>query len=131
VQGSYVITPETLAIIQGAMTQVVRNPRGTAYRVLGAFSIDIAGKTSTAETGVFEPDAWFVVFSDEGREDKPDIAVVVMVEKVGEGADYAAPIARRVLEIYFFDRIRSIFPWEVRIGVPEFLIPPEPEDDGG
>ena len=126
--GTLPITDDTLNIIQGAMTEVIRNRRGTASDTFSQFPVALAGKTSTSETGVFDPDAWFVVYTMENREDKPDIAVVVMVEKVGEGADFAAPIARRVLEVYYFGSPRTIFSWEARIGVPEDLIPEEVEE---
>ena len=127
INGTLPISPTTLAVIQSAMTDVVRNPRGTAYRTLGAFEYAVAGKTSTSETGVFDPDAWFVAYTFQDLDGKPDISVVALVERAGEGSDYAAPVVRRVLEIYYFNAIRSRYSWEARIGVPEFLIP-EPEE---
>ncbi len=128
--GTLPVSPETLQTLQEAMRSVVNDRRGTAYRILGAFGYNLAGKTSTSETGVFDPDAWFVAYSDANLPDKPDIAIVAMVEKVGEGSDYAAPIVRRVLEVYFYGNIRTRYPWEVRVGVPEFIVPtptPTPE----
>jgi len=69
------------------MVSVIKNPRGTAYYVLNPFSnsykIPIAGKTGTAESGSGEPHAWFAGYTYAEKEDKPDIAVVVLVENGG------------------------------------------------
>jgi penicillin-binding protein 2 len=117
-----------LTVVQDAMVNVVSNPRGTAYYVLNPFissyNIPIAGKTGTAESGVSEPHAWFAGYTFAEREGKPDIAVVVLVETIGEGSEYAAPIFRRVMELYFLGNPQVKYPWEARIGV---VASPTPE----
>ena len=57
----------------------------------------MAGKTGTAESPPGEPHAWFAAYAPA---DSPRIAVVVMVEHVGEGSTFAAPIARRIFDKY-------------------------------
>ncbi len=125
--GSLTLKPETLAAIQQGMTQVIRADRGTARRAFLGLNLNIAGKTGTAESGIEDPHAWFAGYTDEGREDKPDIAVAVLVENQGEGSEWAAPIFRRVVESYFFGAPRSLYRWEEQIGVPRVETPtPEP-----
>lgn len=121
--GELPLEPENLQAIQAAMRSVVENPRGTAYARLGTYSIPTAGKTGTAEVGGGNrPHAWYAGYSLANRPDKPDIAVVVLVERIGEGSVYAAPIFRRVMEIYFTGQPGAIYPWESSYGVinPEF-----------
>ena len=56
--------------------------------------MDMYAKSGTAEVGSWNPDAWFVGFTDD--EDAP-YAFVVWVKDGGFGAEAAAPIAARVI----------------------------------
>ncbi|MGH2620479.1 MAG: penicillin-binding transpeptidase domain-containing protein, partial [Anaerolineales bacterium] len=131
VQGTLPISVENLAAIQQAMVGVIRDPRATAYRpFLGIPDINIAGKTGTAETGEFsDTHAWFAGYTFEERSDRPDIAVVVVLEYQGQGSEWAAPVFKRVVEAYFKGGPISRYPWEARIRVPA-TPEPEPEDQG-
>jgi hypothetical protein len=42
----------------------------------------------------------------------------VIVEHIGEGSDYAAPIFRRLVEIYFLGQSGKQLPWE-KTGGPQ------------
>ncbi len=117
VRGKLPVSPENLAIIRKGMGLVVSSPRGTAYWRFINFGIPIYGKTGTASTAAGKPHAWFAAFTDAQKEDKPDIAVAVVVEYGGEGADVAAPIVRRVIEDYFYGRPLALYPWEAQIGI--------------
>jgi penicillin-binding protein 2 len=143
IRGTLPISPTNLSIVQDAMVSVVMNPRGTAYRTnsygLNSFvnstGIPVAAKTGTAETGYPDPHAWFAGYTFAGRENRPDIAVAVLVENGGEGSVVAAPIFRRVLEIYFLGSPQMRYPWESQIGLvatptPEVTETPTPEPTG-
>ena len=101
-------SPSTWEIITEGMYNTVNGPGGTAARSQ-LVGIDFAGKTGTAEvvnhsagvkslgTGNERANAWFVGLAPRRN---PDIAVVVLREHGGWGADAAAPIAARVIEAY-------------------------------
>jgi cell division protein FtsI/penicillin-binding protein 2 len=115
--GKLPVTPENLKLIQDAMRQVAVNKLGTAYYTLGNFGIPTAAKTGTAETGETNPNAWFAGYSLADKPDKPDIAVAVIVAHCGEGAIYAAPIFRRIMEIYFYGHPQTVYRWESSLGI--------------
>jgi cell division protein FtsI/penicillin-binding protein 2 len=118
-RGQLPVSAQTLQAVQEAMRQVVVGPFGTARSaMLGMLdSVKIAGKTGTATTESV-PDAWFVAYTFSGSfREKPDIAVAVLVEHVGEGAQFAAPMARRILEMYYFGRILNKYSWEATYGI--------------
>jgi len=102
------VSETTLRIVREALKQAVDEGTGREA-ALAAFSV--AGKTGTAQltaesAGVDSEDlakairdhAWFVGYAPA---ENPTIAFAIIVENGGHGGAVAAPIARKVLEIYF------------------------------
>lgn len=71
-------------------------PGGTAGRT-GIPGIEICGKTGTAQNPHGKDHSIFIAFAPRVN---PRIAVCVIVENGGFGADYAAPIANLIIERY-------------------------------
>lgn len=124
VQGELPVSAQNLQTIHEAMVDVVAHRRGTAYREFINFRIPLAGKTGTAQDTPRDPHAWFAGYTFAENPDRPDIAAAVVVENTGDGSEFAAPIFRRVMEVYFFGRPLTPYPWEQSIGVPR----PEPTE---
>jgi penicillin-binding protein 2 len=119
VNGVLPVSADQLAAIREGLHAVTSEPGGTArHRFLG-LPIPVAGKTGTAQDPLGAlSHAWFAGYTEANEPDKPDIAAVVMIENVGEGSEYAAPIFRRLVEVYFLGQPSSyLFPWESAPGV--------------
>ena len=111
------VSNNTLNAVRQGLWEVVNDPSGTANYRFRSMDIPIYGKTGTAEDRPRNPHAWFAGFTDAGRPDLPDFAAVIILENKGEGSEWAAPIFRRLVEVYFHDEIRELYPWEVEIGL--------------
>lgn len=89
------LTPETLAEIRQGLKRVVCDPRGTAYGSVWLDSIDVSGKTGTAETAVEGADhAWFAGYAPS---EAPKLALVVALEHGGNADEAAGPVAKRLV----------------------------------
>jgi len=119
------VSPATLEAIQRGMIGVTRDARlgTTTYRFAGfdycfgpdgrvvlcsripararasARRLIVAGKSGTAQAGGdARPFAWFTAYAPA---DAPEIVVTVLLENVGEGSSYAAPLVRQIIEAYY------------------------------
>ncbi|HLA07200.1 MAG TPA: penicillin-binding transpeptidase domain-containing protein [Anaerolineales bacterium] len=125
------VTPERLQVLREAMIMVVNDPRGTANFRLRGIQVPVAGKTGTAESGSGDPHAWFAGYTlcaDEVAnypvcENKPDIAIAVVLENQGEGSDWAAPVFKRIIETYYFGTPQTIYWFESNFGITETPTP--------
>ncbi len=98
------IKPEVLDVVRQGLCDVTSTQAGTAeyqFRLSPLQNIGICGKTGTAQAAgaLSQSHAWFAAY---GPREDPEVAVVVMVENSGEGSGVAAPLARDILEYYFF-----------------------------
>jgi peptidoglycan glycosyltransferase len=94
---SVVMKRSTAAAVTGMMEAVVYSPgaTGAAAQIPG---VRVAGKTGTAETqiGTAINNVWFIAFAPAQN---PTVAVAVTLKGVpGQGATFAAPVARQVME---------------------------------
>jgi peptidoglycan glycosyltransferase len=92
---SRVMRPSTAQAVNQMMQAVVTSGTGTPAQIPG---MKVAGKTGTAETqvGAKINNVWFIAFAPA---DKPRVAVAVTVANApGFGAEFAAPIAKTVMQ---------------------------------
>jgi peptidoglycan glycosyltransferase len=74
------------------MIAVMQRGTGAPVQLPGVL---VAGKTGTATNPLGASHSWFIAFAPA---DKPRVAVAVVVENGGYGADAAGPIVRDVLK---------------------------------
>ena len=110
------LKPENIDAIKKAMIGV--NVEGTGARAFAKAEYVAAGKTGTAQAfslrgaqykahalkEELRDHALFIVFAPA---DQPRIALAVLVENGGFGAQAAAPIARQVLDYYLLGKVPS------------------------
>jgi penicillin-binding protein 2 len=123
--------PEYWEFVRNAMVGV--NKEGTSARAFVGAAYTSAGKTGTAQVyslrgdkydakrvgDRFKDHAWFIAYAPA---DKPKIALAVLVENGGFGAQAAAPIARQVFDYVLTGKA----PKEAATGLPNV---PHDDDD--
>lgn len=87
----------TIEALQKGM-RMVAQPGGTASSVFGNYPVAVAAKTGSVQTSGTTPNNG--VFVAYAPYDKPEIAVVVVIEKGGAGS-LVAPVAKDVFDAYF------------------------------
>lgn len=94
------ISPQHIQTVRQAMRQTVVS--GTACCFMEReVPVQVAGKTGSAETDPNNkvlPHSWFTAFAPYND---PEIVTVVLLEKAGEGSQFAAPATRETLRWYF------------------------------
>ena len=97
-----ILDPDLAAFLAGAMRGVVT--RGTGRRAMAGLDVSVAGKTGTAQVGEGAPHSWFAGFAPAPDSAPADgnptrqIAFAVVVEHGGYGAQFAAPMAREIVD---------------------------------
>jgi penicillin-binding protein 2 len=123
------VKPEYLALIKSALVGVARE--GTSARAFVGAQYVSAGKTGTAQLFSIKQGekysagkvderlrdhAWYIAYAPA---DHPRIALAVLVENGGFGAQAAAPIARAVFDYYLLGRTPGAAPDSPRSGDDE------------
>lgn len=117
--GQIPMTADQLAVIKDSLWNVANGPWGTATDRFVGLPVKVAGKTGTAEAPPNDSHAWFAGYApaapytkaDGTVIEEPEIAIAVIMENAGEGSAVAAPIFRRVVELYYGIEPLTPFPW--------------------
>ncbi len=89
------VKPSTLKAIQEGMRLSVTSDHGTGRLAMRGLPVNVASKTGSAETDAqHAPHAWFCCYAPY---EHPQIAIVVLVENGGHGAEVSGSIARQIL----------------------------------
>jgi penicillin-binding protein 2 len=109
VVGHVELSPMVWAFLRQSLWSAVNEGgTGAAARIPG---LDVAGKTGTAQmiansrSDRGQDHAWFASFAPARA---PEAVVVVLVERGGKGGQVAAPIARKILNAIFLEKVASV-----------------------
>ena len=108
------ISEETYNTYKNGMYLVTSTYAGTAGTTFMNYPIKVAGKTGTAETGIYgtSDNGAFVCYAPL---DDPQIAIAVYVEKGGHGSSLAT-VAKSILDVYFdVDEIGDVNSFENQV----------------
>lgn len=126
---------EVFETMRNFAINVVNDPRGTGKRA-ALPGITVAGKTGTAQMGAlgkenlgerFKDHAWFISYAPA---ENPQIAMAVIVENSGHGGEFAAPVTRQVMEVFF--KKKGMLPSDAAVDatkIDQEPLEPEEEED--
>ena len=87
------MTPEQAMLLKNYMVEASKDK----MQEFASRGITVAGKTGSAESSE-GTHSWYLCFAPA---DKPQIAIVVLIEGAGSGSRYAVPAAKQILNAYF------------------------------
>ncbi len=95
------------------MKAVISGAKGTAAKSMAGLSVEVCGKTGTAQTGrLGSDDGYFICFAPAND---PQIAIAVHGEKAAHGSTLGL-VARAILEYYFdTDTVSDIVTYENKV----------------
>jgi len=90
-------------IVESGLKECIETGTGQASKLVG---VRLAGKTGSAEVKGYAhtTHGWFAAY---GPVENPEIVVVVFMEGAGHGGTVAAPVAKKVFDEYFKDKIKK------------------------
>ncbi|HEX7319599.1 MAG TPA: penicillin-binding protein 2 [bacterium] len=92
------LSREAIEVVKKGLFGVVAAGTGVLARVE---NIEVGGKTGTAENPHGDDHSLFVGYAPV---EHPDILVCIVVENAGHGGSVAAPIAGRIMKVYFANK---------------------------
>lgn len=104
VRNTLPLSAQQIVWIQNALRSQTSDPYGYgSTRVFGDFPWSISGKTGTAQNDRVDedgrPHSWFAAYAPfPGDGDQAKLASIVMVENVGEGVTWAAPVTKIIYQ---------------------------------
>jgi penicillin-binding protein 2 len=96
-----IFDPNVIKIVQDGMRQTVTIGSG---RALGSLSVEISGKTGTAQFDARDLNRTHALFTSYAPSNDPQIALTILVEAGGEGHAVAVPIAKQVYQWWIENR---------------------------
>ena len=90
------LSPDTWEILEEGMREAVTGREGTLNDAMSDSPLDFYGKSGTAESPAGDH-AWFIGYI---RSPEP-LALAVVIERGGHGGSVAAPVAERLLSLYY------------------------------
>jgi penicillin-binding protein 2 len=101
------IDPSMLDAVQAGLYGATHGGQGTASAVFSTFPTPISGKTGTAQKAVpglgLQDQSWFCGYGPSTSGAVPTIALCVVIENGGFGAEAAAPAALKIFREYFHE----------------------------
>jgi penicillin-binding protein 2 len=111
------LDPRNWAILDEGLYEVVKSGTAAASALK---EITMVGKTGTAQVVTFVDKSHYArqaknlkdhaLFAGYAPRDNPQIAFAVVVENAGFGASSAAPVAKKLVQYWFLDRMQNPLP---------------------
>jgi len=114
--------PDWWGVLHEGMAHVVESGTAAANPLVRqvAKEVPFSGKTGTSQVSTFVDKAHYAqlakhlkdnaLFAGYAPTDNPQIAFAVVVENAGFGSDAAAPIAAKLIQYWFVDRVKNPLP---------------------
>lgn len=107
------VSAETLDSIRYGLYLVTQSPGGTSYQAWSSSSLDVAGKSGTAED--LSQGSDIVFFAAYANREAPSIVALGALEEGQSGSAEVAPMLRKIMEAYIAGQLG---PTDVAFGAP-------------